>query len=218
MKTCNLSVPVLGVLLTLTTMTALCDETAARVPDTAAARAAANVIARAERAVTTYVDACVAHDAQRLNRVTTRDARVEYTLANPGIYLSMDASSLIAACAAAARKSGSIAANFWIFPTNDADTVFVQYDAPSDTDNTSHRQLALVEMRGDQISRMLNFAAMPPAVVASTLGAAAASVIADSDEVVSNTSMKPHQCLADPAVRRQIIEYLKSNRDLLTHN
>ena len=279
MKTCNLSVPVLGVLLTLTTMTALSGETGAHVPDTAAARAAADVIARAERAVTTYVDACVARDAQTLNRVTTRDARVEYTLEDPGTYLSMDASSLIAACAAntPTGKPGSVAANFWIFPTNDADTVFVQYDAPSGTDSVSHRQLALVEMRGDRISRMLNFAAMPPAVVASTLRAATASsegkaafdnycrtchsirrgdhrlgpslhavfgseatrvrgdtssaqakivwdeatldrFIADPETVVSNSNMKPYQGIADPAVRRQIIEYLKSNRDLQSRN
>jgi hypothetical protein len=177
MKPCNLSIPVVGVLLTLTAMNALADEAAARVPDTASAQRAAALIARAERAVSAYVSACVARDGRALDRVTTRDARVEYTLEDPGTYLSLDASSLIAACAATARvnKPGAAAANFWIFPTNDADSVFVQYDAPSGTDNTSQRHLALVEMRGEQISRMLNFAATPPAVLASALRAASAS-------------------------------------------
>ena len=282
MKHCNLSFPALAGVLLLTATAALSEESTARVPDTAAARAAANVIARAERAVANYVAACAARDARRLTGVTTRDARIEYTLDDPGTYLSMDASSLIAACAAntPAASPGSLVGNFWIFPTNDADTVFVQYDAPSSSETSSHRQLALVEMRGDQISRMLNFAAMPPAIVASTLRAATAAndgraafdnycrtchsmkkgdhrlgpslhgifgaeagsiagyhsaqgfsdarltwdektldrFIADPNAVVSNNNMKPYEGIADPAVRKSIIDFLKSSRDLHSRN
>lgn len=176
MKPCHLVLG-LGAVIMLTTLAASSQESGARVPDTAASRAAAGVIARAERAVAGYVGACAARDAEKLNRLMTRDARIEYTLDDPGAFLSMDSNSLIAACAASPRVSpaGSTVANFWIFPTNDPRTVFVQYDwLRREAETGLQRQLALVEMRGDQIYRMLNFAAIPRSLVASTLRTAAA--------------------------------------------
>jgi len=172
MKSRNLFIPALGAVFALMTGAALSADVAAQSPRTAAAQAAGDLISRAERAVIDFLAACVSHDAQGLHNVTTSDVRIEYTLDDPGTYLGMDAGSLIAECAAntVAGNSGTHVANLWIFPTGDANAVFVQYDAPAGSvDTMSHRQLALVEMRGDRISRFLNFAAVPPSMVASTI-------------------------------------------------
>ncbi len=178
MKRHNLFIPAFGAVLALAADAVLSADVAAQVPRTVAAQTAGDLISRAERAITGFFAACVSRDAQGLNNVTTNDVRIDYTLDDPGTYLSMDASSLIAACAAntLAGNSGSHVANLWIFPTDDANAVFVQYDAPArSAEAMSHRQLALVEMRGDRISRMLNFAAVPAFSVAGTVREAAAT-------------------------------------------
>jgi cytochrome c len=275
MKRYHLLAPVIGMALTFAADVALCADDTARVPSTPAAQASAKLISRAERAINGFVAACVAHDSRALGGVTTNQVRVEYALDEPGTYLSMDASSLLAACAA--NNSGSHISNLWIFPTNDVNTVFVQYDAPSG-ESGSRGQLALVELNGDRISRMVNFAALPQSFVAGLVhgaaktanaddgktafnnhcrtchsvkqgddrlgpslygvyGAEAGSIpgyrdsaqrfsgiiwdeptldrfIANPDQVISNNSMKPYTGIADAAVRQQIIDYLKSNRDL----
>ena len=274
MKRYQLLAPFLGVALTLAADIAMCADNKPNVPSTAAAQTSAKLISRAERAINGFVAACAVRDARGLSNVTTSQVRVEYALDEPGTYLSMDASSLLAACAA--NNAGSRVSNLWIFPTNDANTVFVQYDAQS-TETGSHGQLALVELKGDRIARMLNFAAVPQAFVAGLVhgatavndgraafnnhcrtchsvkqgdhrlgpslygvyGAEAGSIpgyrnwergfsgsaiiwdeltldrfIANPDQVISNNSMKPYTGIADADVRKKIIEYLKSNRDL----
>ncbi len=163
MKPYPLLASFLCVALTLAVEVALSSDQKALVPSTAAAQTSAKLISRAERAINGFVAACVARDARALGSVTTGQVRVEYALDEPGTYLSMDASSLLAACAA--NNTGSRVSNLWIFPTNDANTVFVQYDAQS-TESGSHGQLALVELKGDRIARMLNFAALPESFVA----------------------------------------------------
>jgi hypothetical protein len=75
---------------------------------------------------------------------------------------------------AAARASADLIAraehalrgvsNLWIFPTGDATSVFVQYEMPAANGAAPQRQLALVEMRGERIARMIKFAPMPPAL------------------------------------------------------
>ncbi len=278
MKRYYLLAPVLGVALTLAADIAMCADQTAQVPSTAAAQTSAKLISRAERAINGFVAACVARDARALGSVTTSQVRVEYALDEPGTYLSMDASSLLAACAA--NNASSRVSNLWIFPTNDANTVFVQYDAQS-TESGSRGQLALVEMKGDRIAKMLNFAALPQSFVAGLVhgartandgktafnnhcrtchsvkqgdhrlgpslygiyGAEAGSIpgyrnsargfsesgiiwdestldrfIANPDQVISNNSMKPYSGIADAGVRKEIIEYLKSNRDLRGEN
>jgi cytochrome c len=175
----HLLIPALGAVLILATGAANSADDQVHVPNTSAAQNSARLISSAERAIDRFVAACAARDVRALSNVTTGEVRVEYALDDPGTYLSMDASSLVAACAAntTAATPGSRVSNFWIFPTNDPNTVFVQYDAPAEAnDGTSHRQLALVEMRGDRIARMLNFAAVPRSFVAGIVrGAAAAS-------------------------------------------
>jgi hypothetical protein len=122
----------------------------AQVPQTAAAKAAAGVILKVERAIIDYLSACASNDAQDLQGVLTEDARIEFAMDEPGTYLSIDASSWGADCAAQIS-------NLWIFPTLDADAVFVQYDVPASSGALQERQLVLVEMRGERIARMVNF-------------------------------------------------------------
>ena len=145
-----------------------------QVPRTAAARAAGDLIARAERAITGYVAACASRDVKCLNAVTTDDVRIEFVLDEPGMYLALDSDSLMASCMPGVSPPRD--ARVWIFPTNDTDAVFVQYDASApSSEATSQPQLVLVEMRGDQIARMRNFAAVPTAMVSSATRVAAAT-------------------------------------------
>jgi hypothetical protein len=144
----------------------------ALVPRTAAARAAGDLIARTERAVTGYVAACAARDAKRLTGFTTDDVRVEFTLEEPGTYLTLTSDSLLASCVPGVSPGKG---RMWIFPTNDANAVLVQYDLSVGPAETTTRQLALVEMRGAQIARMRNFGPLSAATVASTTLLAAAT-------------------------------------------
>jgi hypothetical protein len=145
----------------------------ARTPNTAAAAKWAGLIARTERALGVYAAACAAGEAQSLDRVVTDDLRVEYTLRDPGTFVGMDASSLQTTCAALTGLT-SRTSDLWIFPTN-AGVVFIQYDAPSAAGEPARRRLALVEMRGDRMSRIVNFASSTP-----TLMAAEAQNMADT--------------------------------------
>ncbi len=85
MKRCNLSIFALGAVLMLTTMTTAYAEDAARVPNTAAARLATDVITRAERAVAAFVAACAARDAPEwiVSRPTMRASSTRWTIPEP---------------------------------------------------------------------------------------------------------------------------------------
>jgi hypothetical protein len=131
------------------------------------------LIARTERAITGYVAACASRDVKRLTGLTTDDVRVEFTLDEPGTYLTLTSDSLIASCAPGVSPAGN--GRMWIFPTNDPNAVFVQYDLAVSSSKVATRQLALVEMRGEQIARMRNFGPIPAATVASTTLLAAAT-------------------------------------------
>jgi hypothetical protein len=140
----------------------------AHVPQTAAARKWADLIARTERALGGYAAACAAGEGQALSRVTTNDLHIEYTLGEPGTYLTVDGSNAPAGCAAMVGLGAHT--NVWIFPTHSS-VVFVQFDAPAAAGAPSQRQLALVEMRGERIARIVNFSVTPP-VAPTTLVAA----------------------------------------------
>jgi hypothetical protein len=59
--------------------------------------------------------------------------------------------------------------NLWIFPTNDTSSVFVQYELRDPTGPGSRRQLALIELNGQEITRIVDLAGIPATRVASTL-------------------------------------------------
>jgi hypothetical protein len=141
----------------------------AHVPQTANARKWADLIARTERALGGYVAACATGEGRALRQVTTDDLHIEYTLNEPGTYLTVDGGDAQAGCAAMAGLT-SRTSNVWIFPTNSA-VMFVQFDAPTAAGAPSQRQLALVEMRGERIARIVNFSATPPVAPATLIAA-----------------------------------------------
>lgn len=132
----------------------------AHVPHTAAARKWADLIARTERALGGFAAACASGDGRALTNVITDNLHIEYTLGEPGTYLTLDGSNAPAGCGAIAGLN-TRTSNVWIFPTNSA-VVFVQFDAPTAPGAPSQRQLALVEMRGERIARIVNFSVTPP--------------------------------------------------------
>ena len=92
-----------------------------KVPSTAAAVQAADLIARAQRALIAYVPTQTGEQIQTL----------------------------------------------WIFPTGEANTVFVHYSALAPGEKVVEH-LAFIEMRGAQIAKLQDFTASPPVRVAST--------------------------------------------------
>jgi|KBSSwiStaDraftv2_1062776.scaffolds.fasta_scaffold01799_16 hypothetical protein len=57
--------------------------------------------------------------------------------------------------------------DLWIFPTRDLSSVFVQYELRDAKGGSSRHQLALIELHGEQIIRMVDLAGVPVARVAS---------------------------------------------------
>jgi ketosteroid isomerase-like protein len=127
----------------------------------------AETVGRAERAVTSYISAWVARDAERLSRVMTNDAVVDFALDEPGTYLTVDAAALINDCASCTPRmdSGARIANLRVYPTHDPNAVFVQYETISDSAGRTENQLALVELKGERIAHVRNFSAPPVEVV-----------------------------------------------------
>jgi len=127
-------------------------------PSTATSARAVQLNTNVRNALTRFIAGCSSHDAQLLDSVTTDDVRIEYSLSAPGTYLTLDAISLADDCGINMESGGSHIRRMQIYPTNDEDVVFVEFDTTSDSSPVPlKRQLALVEMRGEKIARLLNF-------------------------------------------------------------
>jgi hypothetical protein len=57
--------------------------------------------------------------------------------------------------------------NLWVYPTNDRDSVFVQYELREPSGSRSQHQLAIIELNGTQITRLVGLAGVPATRVAS---------------------------------------------------
>jgi hypothetical protein len=116
--------------------------------------------ARVTQAVEGYVSAMSTHDISPLPRVFTDDAVVEFVSDTSGATLAVHADSLLDDTASGPNVARPHVTNLRLFPTKDANAVFVQYDLVADSsdrpDATSGR-LALIEMRGDKIQKMVDF-------------------------------------------------------------
>ena len=139
---------------------------------------------RVEQALTRFIAGCSSHDAQLLDSVTTDDVRIEYSLDAPGTYLTLDGISLAADCGINMESGGSHIRTMRIYPTNDENVVFVEFDTTNDSSTAPlKRQLALIEMRGEKIARLLNFSAPANALInARGAGSPSLSVRAASRE------------------------------------
>jgi len=135
----------------------------AHVPHTLAATRSAGVVARADHAFSAYLAASSSQDVRELNNALTDDAKVEYASQTPGTYRTVDGYSLLAEAEDTAVRASAMdrVSNVWIFPTGDANAVFVQYETTSDStvfqgaEKKAH--LVLLEMRGDRIAWMRSF-------------------------------------------------------------
>jgi hypothetical protein len=129
----------------------------------------ADLTSRADHVLHDYVLACSVHDGQAIGRAVTSDAVFEYVLDEPGSYLTIDATSLLAHCAIEERigKSPLRISNLLIFPTGDSNSVFVRYTTSasdsqpavehSEQPTLTSEHLVLVELRGDRIAKLRDF-------------------------------------------------------------
>ena len=133
------------------------------VPATALAEANAELIARADRALRDFVGACSSRDKEALARVVTNDAVIEYELEERGSFFKVDPATRIACLSVNSKPTGTRAgiSELWIFPTPEANVVFVRYTIGSDVRSAARLQdtgqLAIIEMRGDRIFKIRNF-------------------------------------------------------------
>jgi len=148
-----------------------------RAPTTVQARQGADLIQRAQRAVVNLYVACGRHDRAGVGAALASDGVVAYALEDSGAYLTVDAEALSVLCAdhTEGLDSNENLTDFWIFPTADANTVFVQYRASGGAEfsNSARSHLVVIEMRGDRISKLRDLTAVAPAgVVLSALNRA----------------------------------------------
>ena len=59
--------------------------------------------------------------------------------------------------------------NLWIYPTNDPSSVFVQYELRDPSGTGSQRQLAVLELNGAEVTRIVDLAGVPATRVASAV-------------------------------------------------
>jgi hypothetical protein len=124
------------------------DELAAHRPATAGSTHSAMRLERARDAVTNYVNACADDDRRRLRQVLADDATIELPLAEPGHFLVGDAAEL---CDLGA-PTGHVT-HLRVYPAGDG-ALFVSFNQ-----NPGTPRLVLIELRGNQISRLRDFTA-----------------------------------------------------------
>jgi ketosteroid isomerase-like protein len=132
-------------------------------PNTAQARDASDLLQRGARAISAYVSACAQHKWQRLDETITPDAVFEYLQADPGTYLTLDAIAVDDYCKALDKGLHVTASR--TFPTNDPNSMFVEYEAKPDESSTKvDEHLVLLTMRGGKIARIRDFTVSGKAV------------------------------------------------------
>ena len=160
-------------LLLTNSITTLADEPT-HTPATSHAAQNAAVISKVDHALRDYLLASSRHDAQAIGNSVTSDAVFEYALAEPGSYLTVDATSLRAHWAndTNTQRPSTNVSNLWIFPTGDPNVVFVRYttstaaEPGADADAERSEHLALVEMRGDRIAKLRDFTSSANVILA----------------------------------------------------
>lgn len=164
----SISILAAAVALTLTAQSAVAADVQVKVPSTPEAARAADLISRAERALIAYVSSCSTRDHIGVERTVTSDAVFEYALDDSPNSLTLTADSLIGDCWSAVPQlgTGERIQTLWIFPTGEANTVFVHYSTSAVGEKETSEHLAFVEMRGARIAKLHDFTSAPPAMLA----------------------------------------------------
>jgi hypothetical protein len=162
------AVLIAALMLSMNSMTTLAADLVTA-PVASVSKVNADLTSRADHVLHDYVLACSVHDGQAIGRAVTSDAVFEYVLDEPGSYLTIDATSLLAHCAIEERigKSPLRISNLRIFPTGDSNSVFVRYTTSasdsqpavehSEQPTLTSEHLVLVELRGDRIAKLRDF-------------------------------------------------------------
>lgn len=166
----SMSILAAAVALALTAQTACASDVQVKVPSTPEAARAADLIARAQRALIAYVASCSTRDHAGVEHTVTSDAVFDYALDDSPSSLTLTADSLISDCwsAVPALGTGEHIQTLWIFPTGEANTVFVDYSTSAAGEKETSEHLAFVEMRGARIAKLHDITSAPPAMVAGT--------------------------------------------------
>ena len=128
-----------------------------------------------------FAAACLARDQSGIARAVTDDVAVEYALPDSGMTLTVETAALDSLCSATAL-AGPVdqISDLYIFPTNDPNTMFVQYytasrlDSPARARSTEH--LTVVTLRGERISRIRDFTTAPGEVASIVEGSAHSAI------------------------------------------
>ncbi len=109
--------------------------------------------------------ATTAHSSDQMETVTV-------TAHRPQTVAAKNATSTLSAAEEAMNRYfqqdalASRVSNLWIYPTNDHNAVFVQYELREPSGTRSQRQLAVIELNGRQVTRIVDIAGIPATRVA----------------------------------------------------
>jgi hypothetical protein len=121
----------------------------------------ADLISRVERALLSYAAGCATRDENAMAEVFTGFAVIAYASDIPGRFIASDASTADRCWAASALTvTFPSESPIWIYPTSDPNDVMVQYTAVVGTGTAQHavQDIALVEMAGDRIAQIRDYA------------------------------------------------------------
>ncbi len=120
----------------------------------------APLIANVERALSRYASGCETHDENAIAGVFTSFAVIEYASSVAGLFVSTDAIAAERCWAAIALTSARLKESpILIYPTSDANDVFIQYTVVIGTGTAQKtvQDIALVEMARDRIARIRDY-------------------------------------------------------------
>jgi hypothetical protein len=109
--------------------------------------------------------AACAHSSDQMETVTV-------TAHRPHTVAAKNATSTLSAAEEAMNRYfqrdalASRVSNLWIYPTNDHNAVFVQYELRDPNGPRSQRQLAVLELNGTQVTRIVDLPGIPATRVA----------------------------------------------------
>jgi hypothetical protein len=130
------------------------------VPMTPDRATSAPLIANVERALSRYAAGCETHNEDAVADVFTNFAAIEYASGVAGHFTSIDAIPAKRCWASALTSTHSNESPIWIYPTSEANDVLIQYTVVIGTGTAQHtvQDMALVEMAGDRIARIRDYA------------------------------------------------------------
>jgi hypothetical protein len=120
-------------------------------------------------ALLTTLGTLTAHSARSSDNMAT----VTITAHRPDTIAAKNAANVLSLAEEAMNRYfvrnvlSSRISDLWVFPSNDLSSVFVQYELRDVTGQNSRRQLAVIELHGYQITRIVDLTGTPATRAAS---------------------------------------------------